>query len=88
MRDNVFSTETLGVGFIGENDTSIYPNPANEIFHITGANANPRVDIFDINGRCVLTQLSTSVLNIESLPEGVYSVLIDGIFNTKLVVKK
>ena len=88
MRDNVFSTETLGVRFTGENVKSIYPNPANDIVHITGLNANSRVDILDINGRCVLTQLSTSILNIESLPEGVYSVLIDGIFNTKLVVTK
>lgn len=88
MRDNVFSTETVSVGFIEENDISIYPNPTNDIVNITGVNPNSRVDILDINGSCLLTQISTSVLNIESLPEGVYSVLIDGIHNTKLVVIK
>ncbi len=88
MRDNVFSTETVGVEFIGKNDIRIYPNPSNDIVNISGLNPNSRIDILDINGRCVHKQESTSVINIESLPEGFYSVLIDGVYNTKLVVKK
>ena len=88
MRDNVFSAEIVGVEFIEENAISIYPNPANEIVKISGLTANSKIDILDINGRCVLTKVSTSVLNIEALPEGVYSVLIDGIYTTKLVVNK
>jgi hypothetical protein len=58
---------------------SIYPNPATNSFNIKNINNKPieAVIVFDIIGRKVLEQKeNTSQINIESLEEGMYQLLI------------
>ncbi len=67
----------------------IYPNPATDLFMLNGTSINPGVQIFDINGRLVLSVVaSNNLVNLDCLSNGVYTVLIEDSKAVKLVVSK
>ncbi|HEX7413769.1 MAG TPA: T9SS type A sorting domain-containing protein [Bacteroidia bacterium] len=72
---------------------SIYPNPNTGSFHIdyTGISGEAVVNVYDINGKLVLSQTMNGKTTIDasSLNDGIYNVNItnsDGVVNKRIVV--
>ena len=56
-------------------DVSIYPNPANEVFHLTSRSKMTEVELISISGATVRHDMINSNaynLNIVDLPQGIY----------------
>jgi len=77
------------------NAFNMYPNPSSTNFHIdyTGVNGEAVVNVYDINGRLVLTQNMNgkTIIDASSLNEGIYNVNItnsDGVVNKRLIIAK
>jgi len=92
----VFGTypdETVSIQTIaGNNNVSIYPNPANYSFNIANINSQIQtVQLFNIEGKQVLqiTQPASRTVNVQHLPKGLYLVVIrtnNGIYRKKLMI--
>ena len=57
---------------------SISPNPATSYIKVSSSIQNLQINIFDVTGRKVVTQIlnsSSAQINIASLPKGVYTVI-------------
>jgi GH25 family lysozyme M1 (1,4-beta-N-acetylmuramidase) len=77
------------------NSFNIYPNPSANSFHIdyTGVNREAVVNVYDINGRLVLTQNMNgkTIIDANHLSDGIYNVNIansDGIVNKRLIIAR
>ena len=75
-------------------ETSIFPNPANDVFKISMNNAiaeNAEVNVFDINGRNVLSsklRFEQQSISVANLSKGLYIVQINNggnLFTSKLL---
>ena len=70
----------------------IYPNPAQNNFTIqTNTNDKQTLQVFDVNGKLVLTQTINGTINIDAstLAQGVYNVSVtnnEGVVNKRLVI--
>ena len=70
----------------------IYPNPANDVIHISNINDFAELEIFNITGQSViqLSEVSQQV-QVNKLPEGVYTIVATDIqgnnYNTKLIIR-
>jgi hypothetical protein len=81
---------------IAEPDFKVYPNPANDIFYITGPEfcneENTHFEIFDMQGRKWLQgRMNENGTNISMLSPGVYIVRLThpaGISTTRLMIQK
>ncbi|MBK7667912.1 MAG: T9SS type A sorting domain-containing protein [Sphingobacteriaceae bacterium] len=79
-----------------ENEIVVYPNPANDYLDIKSLNNftdKLNVEVFDVIGKKVLSQTSTSSnlhMNCENLEQGLYVMRINVTVNktTKVLVKK
>ena len=78
-----------------ENSLVIYPNPTSSSFHIdyTGITGEAVVNIYDVNGKLVLSQgmNGKTVIDISNLSEGIYNVNIsnsEGVINKRLVIAR
>lgn len=79
----------VGIENIESDDILVYPNPAKDQIHINGEYLS--ASIVDINGKIIKTIYNESSVNISSLKDGVYMLLInDGvnIRNKKIVVSR
>lgn len=56
---------------IATEDVYVYPNPVKDVVNIETTSENPKVNLYDITGRLLLTQNGNQV-NVASLPSGVY----------------
>jgi sugar lactone lactonase YvrE len=92
---NVFQgNQTTGVnqGTVNSNEVTLYPNPNNGNFIIeTGNNTKPTMQLYDVNGKVVLSQIINNKITIDAshLEEGVYNLSIisnKGIVNKRLVI--
>ncbi len=73
--DSSFATSVQNVNQL---DITIYPNPANDIIHISGNNFQNSITITDLNGRVVIQDDSSSnTLDISNLVKGVYLIKIE-----------
>ena len=65
-----------------------YPNPAADVFSVDAGEKVSRIKIYHLNGNLLLSQEVTgkSVINISSLPKGIYVVKMNGLAG-KLVKK-
>tara|TARA_Y100000746_G_scaffold165398_1_gene142755 strand:- start:719 stop:1642 length:924 start_codon:yes stop_codon:yes gene_type:complete len=89
MQNLVFSPGVVEVKDPIDVAFEIYPNPAKDLFMLRGSSKNPVVQIFDINGRLVLSVVaSNNLVNVDYLTNGVYTVLIEYSKAVKLVVSK
>ena len=77
------------------NAFNMYPNPSSTSFHIdyAGVNGEAVVNVYDINGRIVLTQNMNGKTTIDasSLENGMYNVNItnsEGVVNKRLIIAK
>lgn len=69
---------------------SIYPNPSHDVIHLTLDNNDFQVEVTNMLGQVVLHEHNTKVLNISSLPQGVYtiSIIVDDIKSPKRFIKQ
>ncbi|MHB8260221.1 MAG: GH25 family lysozyme [Bacteroidia bacterium] len=75
------------------NSFVIYPNPNAGTFHIdyTGVNGEAVVNVYDVNGKLVLSQTMNGKTNIDAsnLNDGIYNINItnsDGVVNKRLII--
>jgi hypothetical protein len=75
--DNVlFHTTSSSLGENEANNVHVFPNPANEFLCISGTSALENVNIFDLNGKLVLSgEMIGNKCNISSLHQGAYLVV-------------
>ncbi len=78
-----------------DNAFNMYPNPSSNSFHIdyAGMNGEAVINVYDINGKLVLTQNMNgkTIIDASSLNDGIYNVNItnsDGIVNKRLVIAR
>jgi GH25 family lysozyme M1 (1,4-beta-N-acetylmuramidase) len=78
-----------------DNAFNMYPNPSSNSFHIdyAGINGEALVNVYDINGKLVLTQNMTgkTIIDASSLNDGIYNVNItnsDGVVNKRLIIAR
>ena len=92
--DDVNMNVTTGIENITTNNSTvnIYPNPNNGNFIVeTNSNERQNVQLFDINGKLVLSVLinGKTSIDVTGLEEGIYTLTIkgaNGIANKKLVI--
>ena len=68
-------SETLNVNDSLDNTAAtinIYPNPSNGIVYVSNATAQMDYNIYSLNGQSLFTQEGGAVLDLRSLPKGVY----------------
>jgi hypothetical protein len=91
---NVIQPQTTGINQRADinNQATIYPNPTSTNFVIeTTSTDKQTLQVFDVNGKLVLTQTINSKTNIDAsnLPEGVYNLSLqnaNGVTNKRLVI--
>ena len=100
----VTNATTLGITkFNKEEQTLIYPNPSNGNFIIeTNATTKQTLQVYDVNGRVVLTQTiqptpnpskegNSIAVDASNLPSGIYNVSVisnEGVANKRLVIAR
>ena len=83
------STENMEIS-----DFTVYPNPAQDQFTITGLSGNETIQLMDMTGRLLITVKNngndSSTLQIDELSEGIYNLVIqeNGNQTVKKVVKQ
>ena len=85
----ISTTGTTGIDQVNSANAVIYPNPANNEVTVKGEGI-VNVQIFDVNGRNVLTSNHAGKMDISDLSTGVYMVRIisnNGVTTQKLTVK-
>jgi hypothetical protein len=91
---NIISSVTGIEQITNSTDITIYPNPNNGSFVIElNSNAKQTLQMYDINGKIVLSQIINGKSNIDAgnLNAGVYNISImsnEGIVNKRLVIVK
>lgn len=69
---------------------TIYPNPANDILHISGSKPFQSLKLFSLDGRELLTRQFNAVSEIDlptaQFAPGMYLLLVDGLYQRKVVV--
>ena len=88
--------QPLGINLIKPSISklNIYPNPTSGSFIIeTNAATNQTVEIFDVNGKLILSQIinGKTIIDASNLSNGIYNLSLtssDGFINKKLVVVK
>jgi hypothetical protein len=89
-RDNGITSITQ---FGNSSQTNIYPNPAKNILYVQSPETGVKIEIIDLLGKTVLSQVSSSTsegVNIQSLSNGTYFVKITdnkGVYTKKFVVE-
>ncbi len=56
------------------NTISLYPNPAKEVLNITSSNSITKIEVYDMQGRNVASNINASNVNVEDLVKGTYIV--------------
>ena len=62
----------LGLNEFNRPGLSVYPNPASDILHISGADILKTVSAYDIQGRAFGLTRDNDAVNVSALPAGVY----------------
>jgi hypothetical protein len=84
-------TDALSISDQGFNQTSIYPNPFNDVIHISSAKKVVRTHIVDILGKSVLNIEDTfngiSKINVSKFSNGLYFVILESDSNEIKTIK-
>ena len=68
---------------------NIYPNPAIDIINIdVPGNLNYDANIYDLNGRVIISTTNKSVIEIQTLPLGIYLIEIKDLGSGQKVIDK
>ena len=87
--DDIQITGTVGINEVNSSNAVIYPNPATGEVTVKGEGI-VNVQIFDVNGRNVISSTRAGQIDISSLSSGIYMVRIvttNGVTTQKLNVK-
>jgi len=77
LDEECFETYISNAGIVDYKDNIIvYPNPANNAVHISGADVRS-IKIFNNIGQLILTQHNTNTINVSGLPNGIYILSIE-----------
>ena len=89
MLEDIKVADPAGIDAVNIANVSIYPNPASEVLNIEGEGIR-MVEMFDVNGRNVLTSMTAGQISLTSLVNGVYVVRVttDNGIRTEKIVKK
>jgi len=68
-------------------DLSVYPNPSRNTIYVKGAGVNPKLEMYDIKGKLVLSKVGNQV-DIAHLNEGLYQLRINQTITRKVAVVK
>jgi len=87
-------TTTIGTGFdkTGDQQVTIYPNPATDVFHISGLSGISSISLTDLSGRTLLSEQASNneVILGNTLPKGIYILKIqnnEGTLERKVIKK-
>jgi GH25 family lysozyme M1 (1,4-beta-N-acetylmuramidase) len=94
--NNLMGCSTTGIANANmDNNYSVYPNPTTNSFNIdyTGIHGQAVVNVYDLNGRIVLSQTmdGKTVIDASSLNAGIYNINIvnsEGVANKRLIIVK
>ncbi len=67
---------------------SVYPNPANDKIFIESDENEFEITLTDLTGRTILNQRVNSILDVNSVSEGIYLIRIQSILTGKISVEK
>jgi hypothetical protein len=75
------------------NGISIYPNPSNGIYNLSGLKVNSKITVYDAIGQIIYTSIITEskeTINISNVPNGIYMIQIksENSIITKKIIKK
>lgn len=73
------TSKVVSVDIINTSKVKIYPNPADDKIQVMGISIGTKLNIYSIDGKLVKSQIATSlpdVVNVQSLPSGVYLIQI------------
>ena len=76
-----FESTSQGIFNVEENKITVYPNPTNGRV-IINADDVTRIDVYNVNGQLVKTIAKESVIDISSLPSGVYTLRVETVQST------
>jgi hypothetical protein len=92
--DTVFVAFPNGISIMGNNNFSIYPNPATDHIYIqmTGSNrSSMTISINDLSGRIILQEVTSDIINTSSLANGVYIIKLntdEGYYLSRLIIQR
>ena len=66
---------TSGIHSYADMNVSVYPNPVSDLMTINGAD-NALVQIFDVNGKLLVSEVYNQPISVSELPSGLYMVKI------------
>ena len=74
--DSIVFDNTLGTADFGyaNNTISLYPNPAQEVLNISSSNSITKIEVYDMQGRNVASNINASNVNVEDIVKGAYIV--------------
>lgn len=83
----------IGIGETPASDqVNVYPNPANDVIHITGISDGTSITMYDITGRQVMTSSFIDEISTRQLRDGLYLLRITtangDVVNKKIMVRK
>lgn len=89
MLEDIKVADPVGIDAVNTVNVAIYPNPAYDVLNIEGEGIR-MVEMFDVNGRSVLTSMTAGQINMANFVNGVYVVRVttDNGIRTEKVVKK
>ena len=76
-----FESTTQGIFNVDENKIIVYPNPTSGIINVA-ADDVLRIAVYNVNGQLVKTAFKESVIDISTLPSGVYTLRVEAIQST------
>jgi hypothetical protein len=74
--DSIVFDNTLGTADFGyaNNTISLYPNPAQEVLNISSSNSITKIEVYDLLGKKVASNINASNVNVADLGKGAYIV--------------
>ena len=82
-------TAGIDENFSITSDYSVFPNPAVDIININAPdNLNYEATIFDLQGRLIISTINQSVIDVQTLPQGMYLIVIKDLDSGQKVIEK
>lgn len=70
-------TSVLALADLDKNKFKIYPNPVKDVLNIIGNDQLKSIQVYDINGRLILSEQSKAKINVSKLSKGLYIIKIE-----------
>ena len=67
--------------------TMVYPNPASTTLHLNGYDPQSKISVINLSGQNVLEAVGSNSLDVSNLPNGVYILSVDGVYQTEFIKK-